>query len=227
MPTAQNHINMKRTIIFLLAAAATEAGASVQNAVLPTLPTSAKLTELQTLLSTQGESLKTLPVMSKEWNDAMLEIYKTNKLIDAEIAGIKRAENEAKIAELRNNRIAFVTNYKAAVIADFLVQNDKKADEAAKLASGENLLKLEEGLKTELLKTVPGSTPAKTAAAGDKPAGEKGATAKRIRGYFDEIRAGNPSATQTEIVKDIIARGESRGTTGAVVLAYMQELGEK
>lgn len=216
----------------MLAAAATEAGASLQNVVngttAPKLPTSEKLTELQNHLAEQGEKLKTLVVMSTEWNDAMIEMFKTNKLIEAEISNIKKVENDAKVAELRNARIAVVANYKAAVIADYVVQNDKKATDEAKLASAESLTTLEEGLKTELLKTVPGSTPAKSAAAGTSAGGgEKGATTKRIRGFFDEIRASNPAATQTEIVKDIIARGESRGTTGAVVLAYMKELGEK
>jgi hypothetical protein len=92
-------------------------------------------------------------------------------------------------------------------------------EETAELAG------LVESIKNDLIAKLP--APRTVVANGDKPAatGTKGQKTAEIRAMFDANRAAGMN--DTDNVKAIIASGQSRGTTGAVVLAYQRELGEK
>lgn len=213
---------MKRIMFFLSADAQNVTGTTAATKPEPVYE-SQKLTELQNELAENFAKTSGLKVGEKAWSDAMLLVYKTQKLIDAEIAAIKKSMADAALAEQRNKRIALVTDFETAAIANAILQADKKASEDDKKASNDKLAALRETLQNEVLgslrvQTVKPST--------DKPAGQaKGATTERIRAAFIANR--NAGMNDTENVKAIIASGESRGTTGAVVLAYQREIGEK
>jgi len=83
-----------------------------------------------------------------------LEGFRVDKLITGEIAEAAKAERDAKIAEARNERVKFVTNYKAAVIAHHIAKTAE-----AKQQTSDELAKHEEVLTNELLAKHPVSTP--------------------------------------------------------------------
>lgn len=179
--------------------------------------TSEKLTELRKQLESQWAEMAKHKPASKEAMDAMLDVYKTQKLIDGEIATIKKQEQDAIVAEQRNARVK---------MADDLIEAAKlsatsKGD--AKKAADDKLAELRESVVNELLvKFAPRSA---TTAQSDKTPGEKGATAARILEKFHANRAAGMSDTDNK--KAIVESGESRGTTGAVILAWQRENGEK
>lgn len=186
--------------------------------------TSAKLTALKADVITKGNTLQGLTVGSTDWNSAMLEVFKAQKLVEGEISAIKSAESAAKLQAARDAKIASVVGYRDAVLADAKLQISKAtADE--KTASTDSLTKLQD----ELVNAIMGSLRSSVKPAGDKTAGTggKGETTRKIRAIFDEMRAVNPQATQNEIATEVKARGFARGTSDSAILAYMRELGEK
>lgn len=159
--------------------------------------------------------------------DANIEIYKLQNLEKAEMANIARAENEKVVIEKRNERLKIadtLIDFHAAMLA---LKADKKALPADVTAAEEAFKTQLETVKNELLGKYANSTPAKPAAAtnGDaKPAGSRGATGAAIREKYIANKAAGMSNTDAE--KAIVAEGFSRGTTGAVCLAYRREIGE-
>lgn len=162
-------------------------------------PQSEKLTALKAELNDKWAKMVKLPAGSKEALDANLDVYKQQKLIDAEIANIRKAEADLKVAELRNARVAMMDNY------------DK--------ATGDDKAKLREAIVNELLAKYAHSTPAKVATDGST-GGSKGATSAAIKEILlSEIAGG---ATVTDAKKAAEAKGYSRGTTGAVATAMIK-----
>lgn len=78
-------------------------------------PTSAKLTEIR---AKQDEIFQQLKLQndrkSQDYKDLKLQDFKLDNEEKAEIANIKKAESDAKVAEARNARIALVDNYDKA-----------------------------------------------------------------------------------------------------------------
>lgn len=217
---------MKRLFIaqMLLNAVATEAAANAQTGGEIAKPekvySSPKTDELNVALKAAWEKMVKLPFGSKEALDANMEVFNLRKQIDAEIAGLKKAEQDAIVTEKRNARIKMVDDLIEAVREE--AKLPKSASEADKTAASEKVTKLREPIATELSARYATSAPAKT---DGKPAGEKGATAKAImEKYHAYVAAGQ---TSTEAKKSVIADGFSRGTVGAVVLAWEQEAGIK
>lgn len=222
---------MKR--VFMLSAIADGTGGATATAtanatanVVKFEPTSDKLTELKAAKKAAWDKFRQIEdVDSKEYSDAQTELLKINSDIKAEVANIIALKNAAELAEKRNARVALIDNYDAAVIALSTVNADKKASDADKATAADNVAKAREIIVNELLAKFAGSSTAKLTVQTDKPAGTKGATSAAIREAFIANRAAG--MTDTENVKAIIASGHSRGTTGAVVLAYQREIGEK
>lgn len=210
----------------LFAAAAEAATASMTAVTAPREPKSENLTKLQAELAAKWSHMVAQTPGSKEALDANLDVYKQQKLIDGEIATIRKGWADEELAVKRNERVKLLDNYIELVITDRAIQADKKADIATKDAATKEANDAREVLVNQLLSKFAAAAPAKTAANGTTTtAGPKGAKTAEIRAAFDANRAAGMG--DTDNVKAIIASGHSRGTTGAVVLAYQRELGEK
>lgn len=184
-------------------------------------PTSPKLVEIRAAidakLSTDQSKLDRAGKLALN-----LEIFGLTNDEKTEIANIKKAAAEAKSAEARNAKIAVVDNLIAAAIASHVAQADKKLTMDEKNAANDTMHKFRETVVNQIL----GSKPTVANPGGsEKSTATKGETGKKIVEAFLANRASG--MTDTENVKAIITSGFSRGTTGAVVLAYQREIGEK
>ena len=182
------------------------------------------LEKLSAQLAEQWAEMLTHPVGSKEAMKANLAVYNTNKLIDAENAKIAAREREQAAIDARNAKIA-----KLHKLLDSHNENNKfqaskaTADEKAAHYDAYKLLLIEmENIVAGAIPTVKAATTSVDKQEGD---GTKGATGKAIIDLFLANRADGLS--DTDNVKAIIAKGYSRGTTGAVVLAWQRANGEK
>ncbi len=183
-------------------------------------PTSEKLTKLRDDKKAAWKALISIEDgESKEAVDAKLAVYNVDQAIKAEITAIKAAEQAAIVAEKRNAKVALMDTYDAAVIA---LSTAPKAD---KQAAQDAVTAAREVIVNALLSTVGGTAKV----AGDKPAGDNvagaGATSKAIVELFIANRALGMDDTSNK--KAIVDAGFSRGTTGAAVLAWQKENGEK
>ncbi len=151
------------------------------------------------------------------------ELFKLQQDEKSEIAAIAKAEKDAELEVKRNERAKLVTDFEAAAIADATLQASKASKED-KEKSKDALTAQRDALTNELLGRLAASSPSKTAT-GNTATGTKGAIAADIRSAFVANRAAG--MTDTANIKAIIESGFSRGTTGAVVLAYQREIGEK
>jgi len=185
-------------------------------------PTSEKLTALQAEKKTLVAAMLACTPDTPEMEAAMEAVYKQNGLIKAEIGEIKKAEHAVKVAEARNAKLALIANYDAARDALKALPKSAKDDERNAATDAFNAAKT--ALENAVIGSV-GSLKADPADGQKKQPGEKGATSKRIVEKFLANRAAGMN--DTENVKAIIASGESRGTTGSVVLAWQRENGEK
>lgn len=150
-----------------------------------------------------------------------MELFKIGEAIKTEKAAIQKANVAAAVKEAQDKKLAFVINFEAAVLADAKVQAGKgTADE--KTASSDALT----AQRTELQNIVLGTTKIATVAkVSNSAAGTKGAKgAEIIALHTANLAAG---MTPTESKKAIVDGGHSRGTTGAVVLAWEKEQGAK
>lgn len=173
-----------------------------------------KTAELRQKLADLFLSIQKMQPGTPEANNAMLEGFKIQKEIEAEQNAMKRAEGEAKIQELRNQRIGLATAYKDAVLANTGKGKNDETQAAEDAAY--------EALVNELLSKYAAKT---TAPVGDKPAGTKGETSKKIlERYQFHLSTGLDS---TAAKKAVIDEGYARGTVGAVVLAWEKETGVK
>lgn len=219
---------MKSNVIMFYAPEPATGGATASPAVPAAEVTSPKLVEIRTAMDAifdkQATFTKETPRADKV--AANVELFKLGNDEKAEIANIKKAENDAKIAEARNARVKMLDDLLAAYSANQAGIGNTKLKLEDKNALNDTYHKLRENVVNELLAKYAKSTPATATATGDKHAtGTKGSTSATIREAFIANRAAG--MTDTDNVKAIIASGQSRGTTGAVVLAYQREIGEK
>ena len=191
-------------------------------AITPAPPlTSEKLTALKS-----EQIAKDAEIMAEKDFDKRLEMskqmFKITNDIAAEIAAIQKANIAAKLKEAQDAKLAVVTNFEAAVLADAKVQAGKGTTDE-KAASADSLTKLRTELQNMVLGTV-----AKVAGA-DKTAGAATGTKGAKSAEIVALHVANLAAgmTATESKKAIEAAGHSRGTTGAVVLAWEKEQGIK
>lgn len=107
---------------FLYAAIEAVAGAAVAVAI------SAKLDELKSKYAEAwAKMIAVTDPTSQEAIDAKMAVWKLDGEINAEKAEIKKAENEAKVAEMRNERLALNKAQFTAYDALLAVKFDKKA----------------------------------------------------------------------------------------------------
>lgn len=167
-------------------------------------PTSEKLTELNGQLEGLLDAVDAAKRGTPEKKAAILAVFTHEKLIDAEKANIRKTEAENKKQEALNARLAFIQNYKTAVLAAAAKNAPQEAKDAEMAA--------EDVLKTELSARYQSSTPAKVKGEGET--GTKGATGAEIKALIVEFMTAGKSAT--EAVKLTVEKGFSRGTTGSV-----------
>jgi hypothetical protein len=116
-------------------------------------PTSAKLTEIRAKQAEVFATLQGLKFGTPEQKDASLQLFKLENEEKAEIANIKKAENDAKLQAARNERLKLIDDYDSAT-------GDAKVAAREKLAN-------------ELLARYATSSPAKRAAGGNGGGGNK------------------------------------------------------
>jgi len=147
---------------------------------------SEKLTELQNAYKAAWDSmLKMTDPFAKETKDAKLAVWKIEGEIKAEEAAILKAENEARIAEQRNQRLLLNANQLAAHVALLTIKADKKATAEAVAEAQTAFDNAKELVDNELLAKYAKSAPAKKAVDGDAPKADKTAqTAEIVEHYL-------------------------------------------
>ena len=181
---------------------------------------SEKLTELKAKLVAQDKELTAATDFDARMK-VMGEMMATQGAIATEEAAIKKANVAAAIKAQQDKKVALITNFEAAVLADAKVQAGKgTADEKA--ASADGLTVLRDELKNEVL----GSVKAAPATGGTSSAnGGKGETGKKIiAAYLAGIASGlDSTAAKKAIIADPYDNVTtfSRGTVGAEVKAYL------
>ena len=188
--------------------------------------TSDKLTALQAEGAEIWAKLTTCQYGSKEALEANIAMAKNNQAQQNEIAALKKAEQDEILAAKRNERVALVDKLLECHTAYNMVNADKKASAEDKNAAADAFNAAREVVVNEVLAKYAASKPSKPATEGVAPTGgSRGKTGEEIRSLFIANR--QTGMSDTDNVKAIIAAGYSRGTTGAVVLAYQREIGEK
>jgi len=188
-------------------------------------PTSELLTKLQNDYKIGFAAMAALTDITEQ-QAAMLATFKIQNEIKTELANLKNAEREEAANMARNARIELVTDLLAAHAYKLKVDADKKSTDAERNDANDMFNAASDVVKNELLARYPTSKPAAKPADGtDKPAGARGATgAEIIAQHVANLADGK---TPAESKAAIVAGGHSRGTTGAVVLAWEKEQGIK
>ena len=187
--------------------------------------TSEKLELLKKQHADKFASLQVLVYDTPEQAAAMTDLFKLGNDINAEIANVKKAEVAAKAAELRTERLANLEDYKNAVLLHFTAiqkpanKRTPEEVEAIKLHSDN-----EKSAYDNLANMILGSVPKQHVATVAKDGVPKESKGIAIRDMYIANKAAGMTNTQAE--KAIVELGYSRGTTGAVCLAYRKEIGE-
>lgn len=156
--------------------------------------TSDKLTELKAKYATAWqEMVKMTDPFSKETKDAKLALWKIDGEIKAEEQNLQKAANDAKLAEMRNQRIQLRVAYKAAVLANTGKGANQATADAEKAA--------EEVLDNELLAKYAASKSSKPKADGETA--DSGKSSENKAAILELARAGK---TQKEIIEAGYAR---------------------
>lgn len=181
-------------------------------------PTSEKLTEIRGKMGTAwAEVLKFPDPMSKESKDARMAYFQLEQDEKAEIAGINKAANDAKLAEARSERLKLNSDMLAAYA--ILLQLPKTATEVDKTAAKESFDKAKEIVDNELLAKYATSRPARstatTAAADGQTVTAKSADRQEIVALY----------LQGKTHKDIEAAGFKRSTVWHAINDYKKANG--
>lgn len=190
--------------------------------------TSEKLTSIEAAILAKNAEIKAafLADADEATLEALnLEKFKLTADKKAEIANIQRANVEAAKIAARNARLAIRANFEAAVIADYILQADKKADAESKAQSSEALAKQRESLDNELLGGKAVSVSVKAVKADGTTSGNGGAKkAEIVAMYVAELASGK---NHTEAMAAVVAAGTPRGSAWAPIDNYRKENGLK
>lgn len=180
--------------------------------------TSPKLLELQAQYATAWAAMIGITdPMSKEAKDAKLALWKIDGEIKGEEAAILKAQNEAKIAEARNQRLQ-LNQTQLDSYAALLAERAKKSPDAAKVTELETAFNTaKEAVDNELLAKYAANKPAKVAKDGDSTDSTTDANKDAILELF---LAGKSH-------KDIEAAGYARSTVWHVIDKYKKANGIK
>ena len=189
---------------------------------------SEKLTELKAKLVEQDAKCQEAKTFDERMK-LMGEIMATQNAIVSEEAAIKKANVEALKKAAADKKVAMVTDFEAAVLADAAIQSDKKATDEAKAESTAKLTALRDNLKNEVLGSVKIAPAVGGAAVGG---GSKGETGKAIIALHEANLAAGKTPTESkkligETINPKTGQVYARGTIGAEVLAWEKLNGAK
>jgi hypothetical protein len=189
---------------------------------------SEKLTELKNKLVEQDAVLVAAKTFDERMK-AMGDLMKTQADISTEEAAIKKANVEALKKAAADKKVAMVTDFEAAVLADAAIQSDKKSTDEAKAESAAKLTGLRDALKNEVLGNV---KIAPAVGATVNAGGSKGETGKAIIALHEENLAAGMTPTESkkkigETINPKTGSVYARGTIGAEVLAWEKSNGAK
>lgn len=142
----------------------------------------------------------------------------------AEISTLTKSENDRLALEAKHARLVIRDNYRDAILADHIAQNDKKVSAEDKQAAADNLAAHHETIGNALIasfKPVGSAIVSGTASVGTV----KGATSLAIVERYKTLKATEMSDADAK--KIIVSEGFAVGTTGAAILAYQREIGVK
>lgn len=184
---------------------------------------SEKLQELKAEGAQLWEKMTQCEPGSVEANDALLAVYKNKNEQAAEVARIKADLAHKAIAEKRNAKIAELQALLDAHTANVAVQASDAPNEVKDEANAAFKSQFD-AIANELCLRIGGTVAPKT----DKPAATGGNGGGKIKEAIEAafIKNRADGMSDTENIKAIIASGYSRGTTGAVVLAWRRAQGE-
>ena len=161
------------------------------NAATATAPTPAPLTseKLQSLQNDYrkqwAEVTKISDPFSPEAQAANMALWKIQGEIKAEQAALNKAAADAKISEMRNERLKLVANLLDAHAANLAVHADKKATPEAKAEAETKFAEAKQVVENELLAKFAGSKPAKTADGEAKARRNSGNSAEIVEMYLN------------------------------------------
>lgn len=185
--------------------------------VVPIEPQSEKLTELRSKRLEFKKLARTFEPDSAEEENALLEAYKIDQLIKAEIVAINAAEAKQKLEIARNERIALFTN---ALIALFGGNAEQLEAQIAGLTDEQKTLfdTASNVVKNELLAKYAGNKPATAKTSGDDKKAGDGATKNDIV----ELHIANVASGMDDSAsrKAIEALGHARSTVWHAVNNY-------
>jgi hypothetical protein len=196
----------------------------------PPEPTSEKLTAIRANIDDLLIKV-TIETDRKKKLEFVGELQKEQANEQTEINAIKKALLEAQIAEKKNAKIAFVDQLLSAFFEEkmFFANDYRKAGEGLApdqpnplMEQMNTLTEATKNARENVVNLLVGTVSAKVND-GEHATGTKGDTAKQIISSYEKHLAA--LGDDTEARKAVIAEGFSRGTTGAVVLAYRKEKG--
>ena len=168
---------------------------------------SEKLTELRAQKLKLKQLARTFEPDSVDEESALMEAYKTEQLIKAEIAAIKANEAKQQIEILRNNRVQLFDNAIAAYVA--MTANDNNDTKAAFAAAREIVV-------NELLAKHPTSKAATKTANGEAQP-TNGSRSELINLHVQNLAAGLDDSSSRKAIE---AAGHARSTVWFAVDAY-------
>lgn len=183
----------------------------------PAEPTSEKLTELNKEAEEIYNAGRNLKFGTKEQKDNSLASFEIQKKIDAEIANIKRAEQDAIIAEKKSARAKmFWDAIEADRAAQKAIGTDMSMDEANALNDAFN------AAADKVVNQLLGNLSNVKATSTSNGTGERGSKTREILDLYKGFRAAGD--TDTAARKKVIESGYNDGTTGIAVKAYLDSL---
>lgn len=208
------------------AAAASDSAASATTVAAVTLPSappleSEKLTELNAKIVAKDAELTAATDFDSRMK-VMGDMMAIQEQIKTEEASIKKANVEAAKKAAADKKVALVTDFEAAVLADAKVQGSKTATADEKTASTDGLTVLRDALKNEILGSV---KVAPTTGNATSNGGGKGETGKAIIALHEANLAAGKTPTESkkligETINPKTNAVYARGTIGAEVLAW-------
>lgn len=181
--------------------------------------------KIEALRKSYAEKFASMATLTdhKQQQAAMLETFKINSEIESEIKTLKTTEIAAATEAAKQARLTLLTDVLAAQLV--LAQLPKNANEADKNSATDKFNSAKTAIEDVLLSKFAHVKKAANVTEGDKPAGNKGATGAEIVSLHVANLAGGMTPAESKAA--IVTGGHSRGTTGAVVLAWEREQGLK
>jgi hypothetical protein len=186
-------------------------------------PKSEKLTEIRGKIEAGLDAIDATKDR-KEKLKLNMELFKLQSEETAEIANIRKAEQDMVIAEKRNQRAKLYYDAVDLVVAMVNEHNKPEATLESKQAASDAAKTAGEKVVNELLAGFKGVSTVKTVATnGATTGGEKGATTKEILDLFIANRAAGMNDTDNK--KALVNAGHKVGTIWGIVDKYKKEFG--